>query len=135
MGGGASQVSAIGMVREALLDVQRRAGAAGGIVAEGRDVGTVVFPDAEAKFFLTASVQVRAQRRYDELLGRGLPADLPTIRRDVEARDARDSTREIAPLRRAPDAVLLDSSHLTPDEVVAAIVGRVRAFEADGRRP
>jgi cytidylate kinase len=129
MGGGASQVSAVPAVREALLDVQREAGRNGGIVAEGRDVGTVVFPDAEAKFFLTASVQVRAQRRYDEMRGRGIPAELSAILRDVEERDRRDSTREVAPLVQASDAILVDSSALGPDEVVARIVGRVREIE------
>ena len=130
IGGGASQVSAIPSVRAALLDVQRNAGKEGGIVAEGRDVGTVVFPDAEAKFFLTASVEVRARRRYDETIARGLVADLERIRRDVQERDLRDSTRDIAPLTQAPDAVLVDSSALTPDEVVAQIVSRVREVEA-----
>jgi cytidylate kinase len=131
MGGGASQVSAVAQVRAALLDVQREAGKEGGIVAEGRDVGTVVFPDAEAKFFLTASVEVRAQRRYEEMLSRGIPADLAAIRCDVAERDERDSTREIAPLRQAPDAVLVDSSDRSPEAVVAQIVARVRAVEAE----
>ncbi len=130
MGGGASRVSAVGAVRDALLDVQRNAGRDGGIVAEGRDVGTVVFPDAEAKFFLTASVEVRAQRRYDELRKRGLPADLAQIRADVEERDRRDQTRDIAPLTQAPDAILLDSSCMTPAAVVARIVDQVRVVEA-----
>ncbi len=108
---------------------QRCAGRDGGIVAEGRDVGTVVFPNAEAKFFLTASVEVRACRRYEEMVERGIEANLDTIRQDVEERDHRDSTREIAPLRQAPDAVLVDSSDLTADEVVARIVSRVHKIE------
>jgi cytidylate kinase len=130
MGGGASEVSAVPAVRAALLDVQRAAGKAGGIVAEGRDVGTVVFPDAEAKFFLTASVEVRARRRYDEMLRRGIEADLEAIRQDVVERDHRDSTREIAPLTQAPDAVLVDSSEMTPDAVVDRIVSHVRSVAA-----
>ena len=131
IGGGASQVSAVPAVRAALLDVQRDAGKEGGIVAEGRDVGTVVFPDAEAKFFLTASVAVRAQRRYEEMKARGIEADLDAIRRDVEQRDLRDSTRTIAPLTRAPDALVVDSSELTPQAVVDRVVARVRQVEAE----
>jgi len=131
MGGGASQVSAVPAVRTALLDVQREAGKDGGIVAEGRDVGTVVFPDAEAKFFLTASVTVRARRRYDEMRARGIAADLEAIRRDVEQRDLRDSTRSVAPLVQAPDALVVDSSEMTPQAVVDHIVARVRRVEVE----
>jgi cytidylate kinase len=129
MGGGASRVSAQPAVREALLELQRQAGRDGGIVAEGRDVGTVVFPDAEAKFFLTASVTVRAERRYRELLDRGTPADLDAITRDVAERDARDAGRSVAPLRQAADAELVDSSALGIEAVVDRIVERVRAVE------
>lgn len=126
---GASRVSAIGAVRAALLDMQRRAGAAGGVVLEGRDIGSVVFPDAEAKFFLTASVEVRAQRRKTELEARGERAELEVIAREVAARDERDSTRAVAPLTQAPDAMLVDSSSLGVDEVVERIVARVREVE------
>lgn len=126
---GASRVSAIGAVRAALLDMQRRAGAAGGVVLEGRDIGSVVFPDAEAKFFLTASVEVRAQRRKTELEARGERAELEVIAREVAARDERDSTRAVAPLTRAPDAMLVDSSSLGVDQVVERIVARVREVE------
>jgi len=129
MGGGASQVSAGPRVRAALLDLQRRAGRLGGVVLEGRDIGTVVFPDAEAKFFLTASAEVRAERRYRELVERGVACDLAAIRREVSERDRRDATREAAPLTRAPDAFLVDSSELTVAEVVAIMVERVRAIE------
>ena len=130
MGQGASKVSALPRVRRALLAMQREAGRHGGVVLEGRDIGTVVFPDAQAKFFLTASVDVRAQRRFDELSQKGEAADLEQVKREVEERDRRDSTRPIAPLRQAPDAVVVDSSHLEVREVVETIVNRVRAIEA-----
>jgi cytidylate kinase len=128
---GASKVSAVPAVREALLDMQRAAGARGGVVLEGRDIGTVVFPQAEAKFFLTASVDVRARRRLDELVSRGLPAEFEDVRREVTERDLRDSTRPIAPLKQAADALSIDSSVLSIDQVVARIVQRVREVEAE----
>jgi cytidylate kinase len=130
---GASKVSAVPAVREALLDMQRAAGAQGGVVLEGRDIGTIVFPNAEAKFFLTASVDVRAQRRLDELLARGASAEFDEVRREVAERDLRDSTRPIAPLRQASDALSIDSSVLSIDQVVARIVSRVREVEAELR--
>ncbi|HEY4105646.1 MAG TPA: (d)CMP kinase [Polyangiaceae bacterium] len=128
---GASKVSAVPAVRDALLDMQRAAGAAGGVVLEGRDIGTVVFPSAEAKFFLTASVDVRARRRLDELVSRGTAAEFEDVRREVSERDLRDSTRPIAPLKQAADAVSIDSSALSIDQVVARIVARVREVEAE----
>ncbi|MDH5671733.1 MAG: (d)CMP kinase [Myxococcales bacterium] len=115
---GASRVSIHPPVREALLGVQRQLGAAGGVVLEGRDIGTVVFPQAQAKIFLTASAAVRARRRVDELQARGEGVDYETTLADVEARDRQDSTRELAPLRPAEDSVLLDTSGLPLDEVV-----------------
>jgi cytidylate kinase len=130
MSAGASQVSSIPLVRDALLDLQRGVGFEGGVVVEGRDIGSVVFPDAEAKFYLTASDEVRAQRRLDELLGRGEQTDFETVLREVRERDDRDRNRAIAPLVQAPDAALVDSSHLTIDEVVAVMVSRVRAIAA-----
>jgi len=130
---GASKVSTIPRVREALLDMQRQAGSAGGVVLEGRDIGTVVFPNAEAKFFLTASVDVRAQRRFEELSARGANADLADVRREVIERDQRDSSRPVAPLKRASDAQVIDSSTLSIDLVVAQIVARVREVEAELR--
>lgn len=130
---GASKVSVVPAVREALLDMQRAAGEHGGVVLEGRDIGTVVFPEAEAKFFLTASVDVRAQRRLGELISRGVSAELDEVRREVAERDLRDSTRPIAPLKPAADAVGIDSSVLSIDQVVARIVHRVRAVEAELR--
>jgi cytidylate kinase len=126
---GASRVSAVPAVRTALLAMQRAAGAAGGVVLEGRDIGSVVFPDAEAKFFLTASVDVRAERRAKELGERGIVADLETIRREVSERDRRDSTRAVAPLVQTPDAHRVDSSCIGIEEVVAEIVTRVREVE------
>ncbi len=128
---GASKVSAVPAVRDALLDMQRQAGAGGGAVLEGRDIGTVVFPNAEAKFFLTASVDIRAQRRFDELLSRGGVPELAEVKREVAERDLRDSTRPIAPLKQASDAQIIDSSVLSIDQVVARIVTRVREVEAE----
>jgi cytidylate kinase len=128
---GASKVSAVPAVRDALLDMQRQAGATGGVVLEGRDIGTVVFPNAEAKFFLTASVDIRAQRRFDELLARGGMPELAEVKREVAERDLRDSTRPIAPLKQASDAQIIDSSVLSVDQVVARIVRRVREVEVE----
>ena len=131
MSQGASKVSAIPGVREALLSMQRSLGAQGGVVLEGRDIGTVVFPQAEAKFFLTASVQVRAERRYREHLARGDRVERDVIEREVVQRDERDTQRPIAPLKQADDAVLIDSSTMSIDSVVDFIVSRVRALEAE----
>ncbi|HTQ05610.1 MAG TPA: (d)CMP kinase [Polyangiaceae bacterium] len=127
---GASKVSAQPRVRAALLELQRSAGRAGGVVLEGRDIGTVVFPDAEAKIFLTASVDERAKRRFEQLVAAGTPADIDSVRREVVERDQRDSTRPIAPLRKAPDALVVDSSELSIDQVVARIVAHVRGVAA-----
>jgi cytidylate kinase len=120
IGMGASRVSAFPGVRDALLDLQRKLGRADvGVVAEGRDIGTVVFPSAPVKFFLTASIEVRAQRRLQELEAKGQTVDLQSVKREVERRDEQDSTREVAPLRQADDAILIDSTGRTIDEVVA----------------
>lgn len=124
---GASKVSALPDVRDALLGLQRRIGASGAIVAEGRDVGTVVFPDAGAKFFLTASLDIRARRRADELAASGKPVEVDEVRRDVAERDARDEGRAAAPLKQADDAILVDSSDLTIDQVVARMEAVVRS--------
>jgi cytidylate kinase len=126
---GPSRVSALPAVRRALLEMQRSLGRAGGVVLEGRDIGTVVFPDAEAKFFLTASVDVRARRRFEEHRAQGEQVELETIRQEVTERDARDSNRAVAPLKQAPDARLVDSSELGIDEVVGTIVEHVRSIE------
>jgi cytidylate kinase len=108
-----SKIAAIPFVREAMVYQQRRMGAEKGIVMDGRDIGTTVFPDAELKIFVTASARVRAQRRYDELQQKGMPADFNEILKNVEERDYIDSHREVSPLRQAEDAILLDNSDMT----------------------
>jgi cytidylate kinase len=115
---GASQVSAHGPVRAALLDLQRRLGAGGGVVVEGRDTGTVVFPHAEAKFFLNATPEERARRRVAELRAGGATVDLDATLREIRERDQRDASRDVAPMVPAADAVLVDSSTMTIDDVV-----------------
>jgi cytidylate kinase len=124
---GASRVSAVPGVRKALFALQRQAGENGGVVLEGRDIGTVVFPDAEHKFFLTASAEVRAQRRYEELCAKGLPADYSTTLAEVKRRDEQDTVRAVSPLRQADDAILIDSSHRSIEDVVSQIVSAVLA--------
>ncbi|MDE3241423.1 MAG: (d)CMP kinase [Nitrospirota bacterium] len=114
----ASLVSAIPAVREWLLPVQRDIGAAGGIVAEGRDLGTRIFPQAQAKFFLDADLTTRAARRHRELAGAGHASELERTQQEIEDRDRQDRTRDVAPLVPAPDAVRVDSSTLTVDQVV-----------------
>jgi len=129
IGQGASKVSAHPGVRRALLEMQRGQGREGGVVLEGRDIGTVVFPDAEAKFYLTAKAEVRAQRRFDELAVNGTPPAFEDVLSEVNERDRRDSTRPVAPLRQAEDAQLVDSSALTIEQVVELIVAQVRSVE------
>ncbi len=130
---GASTVSAHGGVRAALLELQRQAGRQGGVVLEGRDIGTIVFPDAEAKFFLTASPEIRAARRHDELVAKSgtAAATLEETLADVLQRDDQDSNRAVAPLRQAPGAVLIDSSSLTLDETVAVMAAHVGRIMSD----
>ncbi len=128
----ASRVSAHPAVRSALLDLQRRLGAAGGVVMDGRDIGTVVFPDAEFKFFLTADLEVRAQRRFEELRRKGLDVSFEEVMEALAARDQRDSQRAVAPCRPAPDAISVDTSHLSPEQVLALLESRVRGFPGDG---
>ena len=111
-----SPISALGFVRTALVGQQQRMGEQGGIVMDGRDIGTVVFPNAELKIFVTASAEVRAQRRFDELKEKGMPADYDDILKNVQERDYIDSHREVSPLRQADDALLLDNSHMTIPE-------------------
>ncbi len=123
-----SKVAAIPFVREAMVDQQRRMGAEKGIVMDGRDIGTTVFPDAELKIFVTASSKVRAQRRYDELKEKGMPADFDEILKNVEERDYIDSHREVSPLRQAPDALLLDNSNMTIPEQNAWLMDKVKAL-------
>jgi cytidylate kinase len=127
MGMGASTVSTHKDVRDALLDLQRQAGREGGVVLEGRDIGTVVFPEAEVKFFLTARPEVRARRRFDELKAKGATVTLEETLADVRRRDDQDTNRPVAPLRQAADALLIDNSDMTIDETVAGMAERVRA--------
>ena len=111
-----SPIAAIPFVRTALVAQQQKMGREGGIVMDGRDIGTTVLPHAELKIFVTASAEVRAQRRYDELQQKGMPADYADILKNVQERDYIDSHREVSPLRQADDALLLDNSHMTIDE-------------------
>ncbi len=125
---GASRVSALPGVRAALLELQRGIGRPGGVVVEGRDIGSVVFPDSEAKFYLDASAEERARRRYAELNSRGQDVNYDTILREVRQRDERDTNRAVAPLIQAPDAKYIDSSAMSIDEVVDLIVSEVQAI-------
>lgn len=111
-----SKIAALPFVRTALVALQQRMGGDKGIVMDGRDIGTVVFPHAELKIFVTASAEVRAQRRYDELQQKGMPARYDDILKNVQERDYIDSHREVSPLRKADDAIELDNSNLTIDE-------------------
>ena len=111
-----SPIAALPFVRAAMTAQQQAMGREGGIVMDGRDIGTAVFPDAEMKVFVTASDEIRAQRRYDELISKGQPADFDEILTNLRERDRIDSTRAVAPLRQAPDALVLDNSHLTIPE-------------------
>lgn len=129
----ASEVAKLPKVRQALLSRQRAFRCEPGLVADGRDMGSVVFPDAALKVFLTASAAVRAERRYNQLKQKGIHATLTTLFRELEARDSRDAARAVSPLAPAPDAVQLDSSDLTIDEVVSRILGWWRE-RADGAR-
>ena len=108
-----SPIAALPFVRTAMVAQQQQMGQGGGVVMDGRDIGTVVFPHAELKVFVTASAEVRAQRRYDELQQKGMPADYADILKNVQERDYIDSHREVSPLRQADDALLLDNSHMT----------------------
>ena len=122
----ASLVSAHAIVREALLDMQRDVAKNYNVIMDGRDIGTVVLPKANVKIFLTADPEVRAKRRYDELIGKGQKADLPQILKEIKQRDHQDMTRPIAPLKQAKDAVLVDTSALDIDGVVAEIKSIVK---------
>jgi len=123
-----SPVSKIGFVREAMVTLQRELGQEKGIVMDGRDIGTVVFPDAEVKIFLTASPEVRAKRRYKELKIKGLDVNYDDILSNLQERDRIDSTREISPLRKADDAIELDNSGMTLEEQKAFILEQVEAW-------
>ncbi len=119
-----SRTSMLKPVREALMKSQQKMGSRGGVVLEGRDIGTVVFPDAEIKFYLSASVEERARRRCEELICKGEPVTLAETIAAVVERDRQDSERDIAPLRQADDAILIDSSRLSVDEVLTIMVTR-----------
>lgn len=123
VGNRASQVSQIKEVRAFLVAQQQKMGDAKGIVMDGRDIGTVVFPKAELKLFLTASPEVRAQRRYDELVAKGEKPNYDEVLADVNDRDYRDTHRAESPLRQAEDAIVVDNSHMTPDEQMEVIYG------------
>jgi cytidylate kinase len=125
----ASRVAALPDVREALLELQRSFRRPPGLVADGRDMGTTVFPDAGLKVFLTASAEERAKRRHKQLKDKGIDVSLAALSRDIEARDKRDSERSIAPLRPAADARLLDSSKLTIDEVTQTVLDWARELD------
>lgn len=120
-----SQIAAVPFVREAMVAQQQRMGKDKGVVMDGRDIGTTVFPEAELKVFVTASAEVRAQRRYDELKEKGMPADFNDILKNVQERDYIDSHREVSPLRKAPDAIELDNSHMTIAEQSAWLMEQV----------
>ncbi len=126
----ASTVASITGVRAALLDFQRNFGRDHGGVLDGRDIGTVIFPQADAKFFVTASVEARAGRRWRELQARGVDVSLETVTEDLQARDAADVAREAAPLRPAEDAVTLDTTELDPDQAFARAMEIIRAKAA-----
>lgn len=126
VGNMASASSVNGDVRQKLVELQRKLAATASVVMDGRDIGTVVLPNADVKVYLTASSEVRAKRRYKELLEKGQEADLAKIKQDIEERDYRDMNREISPLRQAEDAVLVDSSDLTIEESVQAILDLIK---------
>lgn len=122
----ASEIAALPQVRAALLARQRQFCQAPGLVADGRDMGTVVFPQAQLKVFLVAAAQARAERRYNQLKAKGISANLENLLRDLMERDARDTGRKVAPLAPAPDAVTLDSSTMTAAEVIAQVLSLYR---------
>jgi cytidylate kinase len=122
VGNAASKIAALPAVRDALFGLQLRFAAAPGLVADGRDMGTVIFPGAKLKVFLTASVAARAERRYKQLIGKGFSANMDDLLADLQARDARDMNRAVAPLAPAADAFILDSSSMTADEAVEQVL-------------
>ena len=126
VGNMASMTSAIPEVRAKLLELQQNLARTQNVIMDGRDIGTCVLPNADVKIFLTASVETRAKRRYEELMAKGVPCNLDEIESDIRERDYRDMTREIAPLKQAEDAVKVDSSYMTIPEVVDKIVGLCR---------
>lgn len=123
---GASNIAVIPSVRLKLVELQRKLAAGKNVIMDGRDIGTYVLPDAEVKIYLTASVEERAKRRYDEMREKGTEADFDKIKDDIAYRDKNDSEREFAPLRQAEDAVLVDSSDMTIDEVTERIIALIK---------
>ena len=121
-----SKISAVKEVREAITELQRKMAAGSKLVAEGRDMGTVVFPGARHKFFLTASPEIRAERRYRERLERGETVSREIVKAELEKRDHQDRTRSLAPLKRAKDATIINSDKLTPEEVTEKILSILR---------
>lgn len=121
-----SQVAALGPVRSRMVELQRRMAAKGSVLMDGRDIATSVLPDANVKIFLTASIEERARRRFKEMQAKGYDVSLEELQKEIAARDKADSEREISPLVQAPDAELLDTSHMGIDEVVQAIIDRCR---------
>jgi CMP/dCMP kinase len=121
-----SEVSSYKFVREQMVELQRKMASGGGVVMDGRDIGTVVFPNADLKLFMTADPEIRARRRYDELVAKGQTVDLADIRENLIKRDLLDSTREESPLRQADDALVLDNSHMTPDEQLVWVEAKMK---------
>ena len=126
-----SPIATLGFVREAMVDMQRLMGEAKGVIMDGRDIGTVVFPDAELKVFVTASADVHAQRRYDELTAKGEACSFDEIRANIIERDRIDSTRAISPLRKADDAIVLDNSNMTIPEQKAWLLEQYRRVASE----
>jgi cytidylate kinase len=131
---GASQVAVHPAVRTALLSRQRGFRQPPGLVADGRDMGTVVFPDAPIKVFVTAAPEERARRRHKQLIAKGISVTMESLLRDIRERDARDSARAVAPLRPAADAVILDTTDLTIDAAIGAVLDRYRVYMGAGGR-
>lgn len=121
-----SRISQIHEVRARMVELQRQIGVYKGIVMDGRDIGTVVFPDADLKIFMTASVDIRAKRRYDELRGRNIDVDFEEVRMNIISRDIADENRDISPLRRADDAIVLDNSRMTVDQQMEWVMKIIR---------
>jgi len=121
-----SRISQIPEVRDRMVELQRQIGVFRGIVMDGRDIGTVVFPDADLKIFMTASVDIRARRRFDELKGKNVHVDFEEIRRNIIARDIADENRDISPLRKAPDAIELDNTRMTVSQQMDWVMEKIR---------
>ncbi|NLK88133.1 MAG: (d)CMP kinase [Clostridiaceae bacterium] len=130
---GASNVAVIPAVRMKMVELQREIARSSDVVMDGRDIGTYVLPDANFKFFLTASLDERAKRRYDEMISRGMPdVDYEEVKRDIAFRDKNDSSRAFAPLSKAPDALMIDTTGIEPQEVLRIILDKIENNETDG---